>query len=151
MQKFTIDVQCQNPHLPSNFCLIDASWYALLRMTIQAGLIFHNFFLCDFALMLLENVHHFLNLSNNFGFTAIWHRQSGATNIFHWWLAKKWSSLSHHQSHEWNDYVGDNNMAHIVSSSPASGFLTNMSEEHKSTSPSATQVKNWQTTEMKKN
>jgi hypothetical protein len=51
----------------------------------------------------------------------------------------------------WNDYVGDNNMAHIVSSCTALGFLTNMSEEHKSTSPGATQVKNWQTTEMKRN
>jgi len=60
-------------------------------------------------------------------------------------------SLSCHQSHVWNDYVGDNHMAHIVSSSTASGFLTNMSEERKSTSPSATQVKNQQKTEMKGN
>lgn len=26
VQKFTIDAWCQNPHLPSNFCLNDASW-----------------------------------------------------------------------------------------------------------------------------
>jgi len=50
-----------------------------------------------------------------------------------------------------DDYVGDNHMARVVSSSTASGFLTNMSEEHKSTSPSATQVKNQQKTEMKRN
>jgi hypothetical protein len=60
-------------------------------------------------------------------------------------------SLSCHQSHVWNDYVGDNHMAHIVSSSTASGFKTNTSEEHKSTSPSPTQAKYRKKTEMKRN
>ena len=37
-------------------------------------------------------------------------------------------------------------MAHLVSSSTALVVLTKMSEKHKSTSPSAIQVKNWQET-----
>jgi len=37
-------------------------------------------------------------------------------------------------------------MAHPVSSSAALAFLTNMSEEHKSRSPIAIQVKNWRMT-----
>ena len=56
------------------------------------------------------------------------------------------TSLSCHQLRVWNDYVGDIITGHVVSSSTALGFLTNMSEEHISTSPSATQVKNWQKT-----
>jgi hypothetical protein len=34
----------------------------------------------------------------------------------------------------------------IISSSTALAFITNMSEKHKSTSPSAIQVKNWRKT-----
>jgi hypothetical protein len=56
------------------------------------------------------------------------------------------TSLSCQQSRVWNDDDGDNHAAHVVSSRTASDFLTNMSEEHKSTSPSATQVKNRQKT-----
>jgi hypothetical protein len=37
-------------------------------------------------------------------------------------------------------------VAHLVSSSVALAFLTNMSEKQKSTSPSGIQVKNWQMT-----
>jgi hypothetical protein len=39
-----------------------------------------------------------------------------------------------------------NHMAHLVSSSTALAFLTNMSEKCKSVSASALQVKNWQKT-----
>jgi len=100
--------------------------------------------------MLLENLHYFPNLSNNFGFTTIWHSQSGATQIFHRRLAKsditvipsvtcmEW--LCQWQSH-----------GSLVSSSTTSGFLTNMSEERNATSPSATQGTNRQKTEQKRN
>ena len=37
-------------------------------------------------------------------------------------------------------------MTHLVSTSTALAFLTNVSEEHKSALPSAIQVKNWQMT-----
>jgi len=83
-------------------------------MTKQAGLIFHNFLLCDSALILLENLHHFLNLSNNFGFTTMWHRQSGATHIFHGQLAKSDITVMPSVTCV-DDYVGDNHMAHVVS------------------------------------
>ena len=50
--------------------------------TVQAGLILRNFFLHDFALKWLENVHHFLYLHDNFQFNAIWHGQSMGTLVF---------------------------------------------------------------------
>jgi hypothetical protein len=36
---------------------------------------FTQFFLCEFALMQLKNLHHFSNLHTNVRFIAIWHRQ----------------------------------------------------------------------------
>ena len=57
-------------------------------LTAQAGLVLRNFFLHDFALKWLENVHHFLHLSDNFQFNAIWHRQSMGTLVFCWRLAE---------------------------------------------------------------
>ena len=44
---------------------------------VQTGL-----FSQDFALMQLENLHHFSNLHNNFWFIAILHRLSVAVLIF---------------------------------------------------------------------
>jgi hypothetical protein len=41
-----------------------------------------DFFLHDFALMQLENLHHFSNVHNNFWFIAILHRLSVAVLIF---------------------------------------------------------------------
>jgi len=38
-----------------------------------------DFFLHDFALAQLENLHHFSHLHANFWFNTIWHRQSVAT------------------------------------------------------------------------
>jgi len=51
---------------------------------IQAGL-----FLCNFAVMRLENLHHFLNLSNNVRFNAIWHGQNVAALVLCWRLAER--------------------------------------------------------------
>jgi hypothetical protein len=51
-------------------------------------------------------------------------------------------SLSCHQSRVWIDYVDDIMTTYVVSSSTALAFLINISEKHKSTSPSAIQVKN---------
>lgn len=45
----------------------------------QAGLIVCNFFLRDFALTRLENIHHFLNLYDNVWFNVIWHGWSVVT------------------------------------------------------------------------
>jgi hypothetical protein len=44
------------------------------ELTTQADLVFRDFILRDFALTRFENLHHFLNLRNNFLFNAIWHR-----------------------------------------------------------------------------
>jgi hypothetical protein len=49
---------------------------------VQAGLVLRNFFLHDFALKWLENVHLFLHLCDNFQFNVIWHRQSVGTLVF---------------------------------------------------------------------
>jgi hypothetical protein len=47
-------------------------------------------------------------------------------------------SLSRHQLPLWIDYIGDiNTQLMYFSSSTTFGFLTNMSEKHKSTSPNA--------------
>ena len=46
------------------------SCYVCSRYGIQAGLFLCIFFLCNFALMPLENLHHFLNLRSN---VMIWH------------------------------------------------------------------------------
>jgi hypothetical protein len=45
---------------------------------IQAGVLLHDFVLCEFAIMQLENLHDFPNLRDNFLFNAIWHRRSPA-------------------------------------------------------------------------
>ena len=42
---------------------------------IQAGHVLHYLFLQDFAVMRLENLHHFSNLCDNFWFNAIWQTQ----------------------------------------------------------------------------
>jgi len=42
---------------------------------VQAGLFLRDFFLRDFALTRLENLHQFLNLRDNVRFNAIWHRR----------------------------------------------------------------------------
>jgi hypothetical protein len=39
--------------------------------TVQSGLILRDLFLCDFALTRLANLHHFLNLCDNFRFNII--------------------------------------------------------------------------------
>jgi hypothetical protein len=39
---------------------------------LQAGLVLLNFFLCDFVLMWLENLHHFSNLRSNFQFNMMY-------------------------------------------------------------------------------
>jgi hypothetical protein len=49
---------------------------------VQTGLFLH-----DFALMRLENLHHFSNV-HNFWFIAILHRLSVAALIFCWRLAE---------------------------------------------------------------
>ena len=97
------------------------------QSTVPRSLILHDFFLGDFALTRLENIHQ-LNM--------IWHERSVATLIFcrtpsitcvHWLC---WSY---------------NHADTSVFSSTALAFLTNISEKHKSTSPSAIRVKNqWQ-------
>jgi hypothetical protein len=40
-----------------------------------------TWFLCDFTLMWLKNLHHFLNLCDKFRFNAIWHRWSLAALV----------------------------------------------------------------------
>jgi len=110
---------------------------------IKAGLVLHDFILCNFAFMHFENLHHFSNLHNNFWFSAIRHRRSVSALIFCRRLADSditvmpsvtcmdWLSW-------WYDHVAD-----LVSSATALAFLADMNEECESTSPSAIQVKSW--------
>jgi hypothetical protein len=51
-------------------------------------------------------------------------------------------SLSHNQSHVWSGYVVEISSVSLICSSAALTFLTNISEERKSASHSAIQVKN---------
>jgi len=48
--------------------------YTTLRHTLWAGLLLHDFFLTNFNLMRLENLHHSSNLRHNFWFNVVWHR-----------------------------------------------------------------------------
>ena len=55
------------------------------------------------------------------------------------------TSLSHHHSRVWIDYVGDKMVA-VIPPSTALAFVTKMNEKCICTSPSAIQVKNRQET-----
>jgi len=113
---------------------------------IQAGLILRDFFFAQFASAEPENSPHFLNLCNNFRFTMIWYRCSVTALVFCRRLAESDVTvmplvMCMNRLCWWYNYV-----AHVVSSSTALAFLTNMSEKHKSASPRAIQVKNqWKT------
>ena len=113
---------------------------------IKAGFVLHDFILCDFAFMHLENLHHFSNLRDNFWFNAIRHRQSVSALILCRRLTVSEitvipSVTCMDQLCWWYDHV-----AYLVSFAMALAFLANMNEKCKSTSPSAIQVKNqWKT------
>jgi hypothetical protein len=52
---------------------------------VQTGLFICNFFLCDFALTRLDNLHRFSNLHNHVRFNVIWHKQNAITfSLTHW-------------------------------------------------------------------
>jgi hypothetical protein len=95
----------------------------------------------NFTLMRLETLHLFSNLGDNFRFNAIWHRRSVVAFIFCRRLAGSDVTLT--PSVTCMDWLRwwYNHTVHLVSSSTALAFLTNMSEKHKSTSPSEIQVK----------
>jgi hypothetical protein len=97
------------------------------RSTVAGGLILRDFFLRNFTLTRLENIHQ-LNM--------IWPEQSVATLIFCRRPSIKcvdWLCWSY------------NHVNTTVSFSTALTFLTNMREKHKSTSASKIRVKNqWQ-------
>jgi hypothetical protein len=47
-----------------------------------------NFFLPNFALMQLENLHHFLNFHDNVQLKVIWHTKLVAVLVLSWRLAE---------------------------------------------------------------
>jgi hypothetical protein len=97
----------------------------------------------DFTWTLLENLHHFLNLRNNFRFNAIWHRRSVVALIFCRRLAGSDVTVTPSVTcMDWLLWLY-NHVPHFVSSSTALAFVTNMSEKRRSASPRAMQVKNW--------
>ena len=67
--------------------------FSVLFRSIQAGLILCKFSLCNFILTWLENLHHFLNLFDNFRFNMIWPPQSMATLVLCWRLAGSYSTV----------------------------------------------------------
>ena len=101
-----------------------------------------GYFLRDFGVIRLENLNCFLNSCVNFQFNAIWHRWSAAALIFCTRLAE--SDITITPSVTWMDLLRwwYNHTAHVVSSSRSLAFLDNMTDKHKSTSPSAIQVEN---------
>jgi len=113
---------------------------------LQADLILHSFFFCDFAVMRLENLHHALNLRDNFQFNIIWRRLSVAALIFYRRLPEHavtvtLSVMCLGWLHWWYSRT-----AHLVFLLTALAFATKMSQKHKCTSHSAIQVKNlWKT------
>jgi hypothetical protein len=73
---------------------------------LQAGLILCKFFLREFTLMQLANLHHCSNLCNSFQFNMIRHKQYMA-HLSSRRGQQKVTPLSHQQSHVWIDYGGD--------------------------------------------
>jgi hypothetical protein len=115
---------------------IRITWY---KYIIQVVLVLH-----DFALMQLANLHHFLNLHNNFRFNVIWHTLSTVMFIFCRRLTGSDITVTPTVMHvDWLHWWY-NRTAHSVSSSTALAFLTNMSEKHTSASASAIHMKNQQ-------
>jgi hypothetical protein len=53
------------------------------------------------------------------------------------------TSLLHHQSLIWIDYVGDISVFRVIPTPSSLAFDMKMSDKHKSASPCAMQVKNW--------
>ena len=96
-----------------------------------------DFFLCDLTLS-LENLHH---LDENFQFNVVWHRKSVAALLFYRTLAE--SIITVIPSVTCMDWLcwWCKHAAHVVASSTALAFVTNVSEKHKSTS---VQMKNQQ-------
>ena len=91
-----------------------------ISVKVQAGLCLHNLILHDFTLTRFENVHHFLNLSDNVWFNTIWLRRYVIIfGLSHCGIHSLWSllsgvggqqklmSLSHHQSRIWIDCIWD--------------------------------------------
>jgi hypothetical protein len=81
------------------------------------------------------------NLCDNFQWNVIWHIKSMSALIFCSRLAESDVTVTPSVTcrgwlHWWHNHA-----AHLVSSSTALAFVTNMTEKHKSTSPSAIQVK----------
>ena len=135
---------CFNPEgQRCEFVCIIMSKDITLRNLIPAGLVLHNLFLHNFALMLTKNLHPFSNLRDKFRFNVIWNRWSLVALVLHWRLAESDitvtpSATSVDWLHWWY-----NHMADVVPHSTALAFVTKMSEKHKSTSPNVIQVENW--------
>lgn len=55
-----------------------------ISVKLQAGLVLHDFFLYCFALKRDTNIHHFLNLHNNFQLNAIWQTVHGHIYCVYW-------------------------------------------------------------------
>ena len=58
------------------------SWCYCTWFKVQTDIVLCSFFLHDFALMRLENLHHVSNLCDNFWLNTIWHRWFVAGLIF---------------------------------------------------------------------
>ena len=80
----------------------------------------YSIFLHDFALTLLENLHHFLNLCDNFWLNKIWNKQSVATLNFCGRLAE--SDVTVTPSVMSTLLISH---GHVISLSTALAFLTN--------------------------
>jgi hypothetical protein len=92
-------VQCVTNY--STYCVICDKY-----CQVWAGLVLCNFFLCDFAVTRLENLHHFQIYAlvfslTQFGLDKLWLHFS---YVGGW---QKVTSLSHHESRVWIEYVGD--------------------------------------------
>jgi len=90
---------------------------------LQASLVLRELFLCDFALMRLENLHHFWNSHVNFWFNMIWQRRSVAALIFCRRQAEnKANVMPSVTCMDWL-HCSYNHVAHVVSSSTAMAFF----------------------------
>jgi hypothetical protein len=84
----------------------------------------YNFFLHDFALILLENLQHFLNLCDNFWLNKIWNTQSVATLNFCGRLAESDVTVTPSVTcMDLSTFVISH--SHVISPSTALAFLTN--------------------------
>ena len=143
----TESLQCLSTNLERRE--IYNEWPKPLPMSTTGRLVSSDSFLCNFAVIWLENLHRFLNLHNNFYVNMIWQRRSVAKLNFCRRLAETdFTVMPSAMCMDWLRWCY--NAAHAAFLFYSIGVSYEHEWQHKSISPSAIKVKNrWKTIGIK--